>query len=297
MKKFHNLIYLSRVKGRMASQHLGKPFALKCCPLNSLSLLSLINSLNLLSLINSLNLLSPINSLNLLSLINSLNLLSPINSRNLVSLINSRNLVSLINSRNLLSLINSHNLVSLINSTVILLLSVIISGVQCCFTSTQTIRDGEPRTATLTFIQLLSSERWLVGWVLLFVHRNCRLIRDGSPGRPPRLSHSSWTLNDDCGPLPFYASLKPRRYDLLLWFFCWGRSCCILWISLFPVPPFPLYSACLCHGVSCDILWVSPFPPYLLVLTLPVHYCALWNFISSRSFIHVDIVSLLLLFL
>ena len=34
----------------------------------------------------------------------------------------------------------------------------------------------------------------LVGWlveVLLYVHRNRRLIRDGSPGRPPRLSHSS----------------------------------------------------------------------------------------------------------
>ena len=30
--------------------------------------------------------------------------------------------------------------------------------------------------------------------VLLYVHRNRRLIRDGSPGRPPRLSHSSWNL-------------------------------------------------------------------------------------------------------
>ena len=33
--------------------------------------------------------------------------------------------------------------------------------VQCCFTSTETIRtirDGEPRTATSTFTQLLSSE-------------------------------------------------------------------------------------------------------------------------------------------
>ena len=28
----------------------------------------------------------------------------------------------------------------------------------------------------------------------LYVHRNRRLIRDGSPGRPPRLSHSSWAL-------------------------------------------------------------------------------------------------------
>ena len=27
--------------------------------------------------------------------------------------------------------------------------------------------------------------------VLLYVHRNRRLIRDGSPGRPPRLSYSS----------------------------------------------------------------------------------------------------------
>ena len=34
----------------------------------------------------------------------------------------------------------------------------------------------------------------MVGWVLLYVHRNRRLIRDGSPGRPPRLSHSSWAL-------------------------------------------------------------------------------------------------------
>ena len=30
--------------------------------------------------------------------------------------------------------------------------------------------------------------------VLLYVHRNRRLIRDGSPWRPPRLSHSSWAL-------------------------------------------------------------------------------------------------------
>ena len=29
------------------------------------------------------------------------------------------------------------------------------------------------------------------GWVLLHVHRNRRLIRDGSPGRSPPLSHSS----------------------------------------------------------------------------------------------------------
>ena len=34
-----------------------------------------------------------------------------------------------------------------------------------------------------------------VGWVLLCVHRNRRFFRDGSPGRPPWLSHSSWALS------------------------------------------------------------------------------------------------------
>ena len=30
--------------------------------------------------------------------------------------------------------------------------------------------------------------------MLLYVHTNSRFIRDGSPGRPPRLSHSSRAL-------------------------------------------------------------------------------------------------------
>ena len=30
--------------------------------------------------------------------------------------------------------------------------------------------------------------------MLLYVHKNYRFIWDGSPGRPPRLSHSSWAL-------------------------------------------------------------------------------------------------------
>ena len=51
------------------------------------------------------------------------------------------------------------------------------SSVQCCFTSTETIRtisDGEPRTATSTFTQLLSSARALHGpsSMLLYVHRD-----------------------------------------------------------------------------------------------------------------------------
>ena len=42
----------------------------------------------------------------------------------------------------------------------------------------------------LDFHTALSTTSMMVE-VLLYVHRNCRLIRDGSPGRPPRLSHSS----------------------------------------------------------------------------------------------------------
>ena len=44
-------------------------------------------------------------------------------------------------------------------------------------------------SATICTVLLLMSE------VLLYVHRNRRLIRDGSPGRPLRLLHSSWARN------------------------------------------------------------------------------------------------------
>ena len=60
--------------------------------------------------------------------------------------------------------------------------------------------------STSLFTHILSSDTWpaahdveLTGFtpllkllveVLLYVHRNRRFIRDGSPGRPPRLSHS-----------------------------------------------------------------------------------------------------------
>ena len=39
--------------------------------------------------------------------------------------------------------------------------------------------------------------------VLLYVHRNRRFNRDGSPGRPPRLSHSSWALRYGCDHGPW----------------------------------------------------------------------------------------------
>ena len=39
-------------------------------------------------------------------------------------------------------------------------------------------------------VRLMTELDWLLK-VLLYVHRNRRFVRDGSPGRPPRLSHSS----------------------------------------------------------------------------------------------------------
>ena len=55
-----------------------------------------------------------------------------------------------------------------------------------------------------------------VGWVLLYVHRNRRLIRDGSPGRSPRLSHSSWSLG-----IP--PAVKPLSL-IETWWFLFGRE-------------------------------------------------------------------------
>ena len=46
------------------------------------------------------------------------------------------------------------------------------------------------------FCLCLAMSHHTVGWVLFYVHRNRRLSRDGSPGRPPRPSHSSWALNN-----------------------------------------------------------------------------------------------------
>ena len=84
--------------------------------------------------------------------------------------------------------------------------------VKCCFTSTETVgllgtgaQDGHLDFHT-------APELWIfVGWVLLYVHRNRRLIRDGSPGRPPRLSHSSWALN-----LRDHVALRPQKRVCLL---------------------------------------------------------------------------------
>ena len=59
----------------------------------------------------------------------------------------------------------------------------------------RTIRDGEPRTSTSTFTQLLNYDSESSSSVLLYVHRDRTDYHGrGSPGRPPPRSHSSWAL-------------------------------------------------------------------------------------------------------
>ena len=54
--------------------------------------------------------------------------------------------------------------------------------------------------------------------VLLYVHRNRRLIRDGSPGRPPRLSHSSWALvPTELFPAPKSGKNVPHKLNDKVW--------------------------------------------------------------------------------
>ena len=66
-------------------------------------------------------------------------------------------------------------------------------SVQCCFTFTETIRkirDGEPRTATSTFTQLLNSVPWVqIQCCFTLTETVLRTIRDGEP----RMATSTFT--------------------------------------------------------------------------------------------------------
>ena len=68
-------------------------------------------------------------------------------------------------------------------------------SVQCCFTSTETIRtirDGEPRTSTSTLTHLLSSVALYFKFIFaLRPQRPYGLLGTGSPGRPSGLLRSS----------------------------------------------------------------------------------------------------------
>ena len=57
--------------------------------------------------------------------------------------------------------------------------------------------------------------------VLLYVHRNRRFIRDGSPGRPPRLSHGSWALTLRVTWVYILCKVTQKR-------FCGGGVCLVI---------------------------------------------------------------------
>ena len=83
--------------------------------------------------------------------------------------------------------------------------------------------------------------------VLFYVHRNRWLIRDGSPGRPPRLSHSSWALVLSFSLLSFnVGEIVHERMHIVLSVFSYKRrrhtkhdtcpvSCSLVWKFRYPV--------------------------------------------------------------
>ena len=84
--------------------------------------------------------------------------------------------------------------------------------VQCCFTPTETVRaimDGEPRTSTSTFTQLLSSNLGCSSSVLLYVHRDHKDCQ----GRGAQDVH----LDFHTAPELWFR----RPSQLFYWFFSW----------------------------------------------------------------------------
>ena len=81
--------------------------------------------------------------------------------------------------------------------------------------------------------------------VLLYVHKNCRFIRDGSPGCPPQLSHSSWAV-----------CLTWAQFYICL---CGERVCLLIHVYLF----FLLVISWTCLSLRllsfCQCVSTSPF--------------------------------------
>ena len=86
------------------------------------------------------------------------------------------------------------------------------SGVQCCFKSTETIRtvrDREPRTSTSTFTQLQSSVQSPFFSGALYPRETIRTVRDGEP----RAATSTFTLllSSVLHIFQFSVALHPHR--------------------------------------------------------------------------------------
>ena len=118
--------------------------------------------------------------------------------------------------------------------------------------------------------------------MLLYVHRNRRLIRDGSPGLPPRLSHSSRSIYII---LFFFGN----RFLLPLRLFC---SSCAMALSLADVSRvtvtaldfFPSSSSYICTCLLYMHIQIKVSPRALLILRY--FYLLMYNYLlclrSSR---------------
>ena len=87
----------------------------------------------------------------------------------------------------------------------------------------------------LVAVLLLSNAAWrrsaTIGWVSLYVHSNRRRIRDGSPGRPLRLSHgSSWALPPDTRVL--IAFINYSKFSALEQTHCALVACDSKWVTV-----------------------------------------------------------------
>ena len=81
---------------------------------------------------------------------------------------------------------------------------------QSCQTSAAATGETSRKKRNVHFLSFHSSLLVLFSFaeVLLYVHRNRSFIRNGSPGRPSRLSHSSWA------PERFSLFLNPYNHTL-----------------------------------------------------------------------------------
>ena len=70
-------------------------------------------------------------------------------------------------------------------------LEIIYLSLHCHHQNDSCIKMGSDESHFNVSLIVRVKKMRLVAEVLLYVRRNRRHIRDGSPGRPPRLSHSS----------------------------------------------------------------------------------------------------------
>ena len=156
--------------------------------------------------------------------------------------------------------------------------------------------------------------------MLLYVQRNRRLIRDGSPGRPPRLSHSSRALGNctnepysrssrlqstrTTGCLPFTPNIPPFHARLIVPVHLFlSVACCVFPARLLVVCPLEWLSA----SCSCTARNPKSFSPLCVCCGIQFQWVRsyrtqtkFWTEVSAQAdisptshwSIHSDVVSM-----